>query len=176
MVSRRSESGSKVAATGPGTFTIKVAPGDGSGDSAEATITCPPAKVKEINVSPQTADVEVGQQQTSQATGWDADGNQVPIPDPQWSVSGGGTLMSEGESATFTASQPGEYTITCQDGDSGVQASFPFRVTIQPNLQSIEILSRKLIGVTERLPIHASSLRLMEVHSTPCAGFTSFPG
>ncbi len=65
-----------------------------------------------IIVDPIIANVIYGNQQQFTATGKDASGNTVPIPDPQWSVTGGGTIAVNGNSATFTATQEGNHTIT----------------------------------------------------------------
>jgi hypothetical protein len=66
--------------------------------------------------------LEVGGQQQFTATGYDANNNQVPITDPQWSTSGGGTLTPNGTTCTDTAgTTPGHFTVTCQQGGTAIQ-------------------------------------------------------
>ena len=132
------ESGSKVVATGPGTFTVKVAAGDGSGDSAEATITCPAPQLARIVIHPDPVDMKVGDQQTFQATGKDANGNDVSIPNLQWSATGG-TITSNGQSATYDATEGGDFTITCRDGASGIEGTATIHVQGDGPLDSITI-------------------------------------
>lgn len=59
--------------------------------------------------------MQVNDSQNFTATGKDPQDNTVTIPNPEWQVSGGGTLSPSGANADFTATQPGDYTITCRE-------------------------------------------------------------
>ncbi|NOY06438.1 MAG: hypothetical protein GXO82_07385, partial [Chlorobi bacterium] len=92
-----------------------------------------------VLVYPSSASLKVGEQKVFQAEGKDTSGYRTGIPDPQWSVSGGGTVTPNGESATFTATDPGDFTITCQDGSSGMQGTSSIHITNGSQLSSILI-------------------------------------
>jgi uncharacterized repeat protein (TIGR01451 family) len=86
-------------------------------DNAQIEITSNLAK---IEVHPANIMLNVGNIQHFTATGKDQYGNIIPLTDPQWSTSGGGTLTPSGSTCTYTATTTGSYTITCQeDGTQG---------------------------------------------------------
>ena len=75
---------------------------------------------------------------TLTATGKNAGGGTVPIPNPIWEVTGGGTIAPNGQNCTFTATTAGTYQITCRDSDSGIFSSAGISIS-DPTLASIEI-------------------------------------
>ncbi len=77
-----------------------------------------------IKVDPPDTTVHIGNPPvTFTATGKDAKGNTVAIPNPEWSVNGGGTIVPNGQECTFTPTAVGTWTLTCRDKDSGITGS-----------------------------------------------------
>jgi hypothetical protein len=73
-----------------------------------------------IVISPQTAEISVGESQGFTAVGKDQFGADFPLSNPEWSMTGDGegTLDPTSGSTTteFSATQPGTVQITCSEG------------------------------------------------------------
>jgi hypothetical protein len=92
-------SGMFTAGTTAGTFTHTITATSGS-ISGTASVTVLPGPLEYITVTPPSASIAIGAQQTYTATGYDANDNVVPIA-PQWIVGNGGGTVSQ--SGVFTA-------------------------------------------------------------------------
>jgi len=101
-------------ATGGGDNVIVVG-ASGSDILGTATIhtTGPPSELTSIEMLPPSVNMNVGEQRTFTATGKDQNGNPMALSNPTWSTSGGGTPSGcAGTSCTYTATMPGDFTIT----------------------------------------------------------------
>lgn len=83
-----------------------------------------------IEIVPASVSVRVGDRQAFRAVGRDVGGLPVPVVEPIWQVSGGGSLSPDGSECSFTAAEVGDFTITCRDGSSGVSGTGT--ITIRP--------------------------------------------
>jgi plastocyanin len=92
-----------------------------------------------IIINPSEANMQVGETRTFTAEGRDQDGNPIPIPDPQWTVNGGGTISSNGNTCTFTATETGDYQISCYDSGSTKDGSASLHISPSSQLHSIEL-------------------------------------
>ena len=92
------------------------------------------ATVEITSVPPFSISLEIGQSVIFTAEGKDADGNTVPIPDPQWySDDTHGTIVVDPDNpnkCTYTATDKGEDYMQCCDGPAGtgVHGSRDFNV------------------------------------------------
>ena len=81
------------------------------------------ATVEITSVPPFSASLEIGQSVVFTAEGKDADGNTVPIPDPQWYSDGTcGTMVVDPNNpnkCTYTVTGEGEDYMQCCDGPAG---------------------------------------------------------
>ncbi len=104
-------------ATTPGSRQVFCADGGVSG-VALVTITETP-HLAAIEVDPASVSVDVDGQVGFSATGKDQYGDDFPLVQPVWSVSGAGDgtfAPTSGSATTFTASYPGACTVTCAQG------------------------------------------------------------
>ncbi|MDZ7391607.1 MAG: T9SS type A sorting domain-containing protein [candidate division KSB1 bacterium] len=90
---------------------------------ASAAISClsrssEPWTVSQVVVKPDQVNLVVGQQQQFTAVGMNADGDTLYF-EPEWSATGG-TIDSTG---LYTATQAGDFSVTCTDKLSGASAS-----------------------------------------------------
>ena len=116
----------------------------GSGISGSAGISITDDTLDSIVISPASASMKVGDPAVDfTATGKNAGGQTVPIPNPVWVVTGGGTLAPSGQSCTFTATTAGEYRITCRDSGSGISGSAGISIN-DSSLASIEVLPKSV--------------------------------
>jgi len=105
-------------ATMQGTRQVFCTDGNVSG-AAIVTITEAP-HLAGITIDPASISVDVDGQIAFSATGKDQYGEDFPLTDPEWSVSGAGDGTFEptsGVSTTFTASYPGACVVSCAQGD-----------------------------------------------------------
>ena len=127
-------------ATTAGDFTITVGEG---GTTIEGTATIevmvPPGLTK-IDVTPPAVSMTMGQEQVFIPTGLDQSGDPHPLSSPTWSTSGGGTLSGcTGTLCTYTATTPGDYTITVTEGGTTIQATATIEVMVPPGLTEIDV-------------------------------------
>jgi len=126
-------------ATMPGTRQIFCTDGTVSG-AAIVTITEAP-QLAAIEIDPASISVDVDGQVVLTATGKDQYGEDFPLTDPGWSVSGVGDGAFEptsGVSTTFTASYPGACVVSCAQGDVTGTAELEI-VGEDPRLATIEL-------------------------------------
>jgi len=126
-------------ATMVGTRQIFCTDGGVSG-AALVTITEAP-HLAGIEIDPASATVNIDGQIAFSATGKDQYGEDFPLIDPAWSVSGDGDGTFEptsGVSTTFTASYPGESVVTCAQGDVTATAEVEI-VGEDPRLATLEL-------------------------------------
>ena len=126
-------------ATTPGTRQILCSEGDATG-GALVTITDAP-RLTAVVIDPASATVAVDGQVSFSATGRDQYGDDYPLTDPTWSISGDGDGFfdpASGTTTTFTASYPGSATVSCTEDDVTATAG----ITIEgeaPRLAAIAI-------------------------------------
>ena len=109
-------------ATMPGSRQVFCADGGVSG-AALVTIT-ETAHLAAIEIDPASTTVSIDGHVTFSATGTDQYGVDYPLADPTWSISGDGEGSFDpatGVQTTFTATYPGDATISCTEG--GVTAT-----------------------------------------------------
>jgi hypothetical protein len=100
-----------------------------SGIQGSAIVHITPGALTTIHVEPGDVWLQHGGTQAFTATGYDANNNQVPITNPQWTTTGGGTLSPSGASCTYTATSTGDHTITCKQSGTSIQRSANIQVT-----------------------------------------------
>ena len=126
-------------ATTPGSRQVFCADGGVSG-AAVVTITETP-QLAAIEIDPASVSVDVNGEVVFSATGKDQYGDDFPLDEPVWSVSGAGDGSfdpASGTSTTFTATYPGSCTISCAQG--GVTGTAELEVTGEdPRLATIEL-------------------------------------
>ena len=126
-------------ATTPGTRQILCSEGDVTG-GALVTITDAP-RLASIVIDPASTTVGVDVQVSFTAVGTDQYGDDFPLTDPTWSLSGDGDGSfdpASGTTTTFTATYPGTATVGCTKGDVTATAE----ITIEgdsPRLSAIAI-------------------------------------
>jgi hypothetical protein len=126
-------------ATTPGTRQILCTEGGVNG-GALVTITDAP-RLAAIVIDPASATVDVDGQVAFSATGTDQYGDDFPLTNPTWSLSGDGDGSFDpatGTTTTFTATYPGTATVSCTEGDVSAAAE----ITINgetPRLATITI-------------------------------------
>ena len=120
------------ATTVGGPFTVTAQSGALSA-TAQVTVTAVPV-LTSIVVSPASASVSVGQSQSYSAAGFDQFGNPMAATF-SWSVSGGGTIDSQGVFSATTVGGP--FTVTAQSG--ALSATAQVTVTAVPVLTSIVV-------------------------------------
>ncbi len=104
-------------ATTPGSRQVFCEEGGVSG-AALVTIT-DTAQLAAIEIDPASISVDVNGEVVFSATGKDQYGDDFPLDEPVWSVSGDGDGSfdpTSGTSTTFTATYPGACTISCAQG------------------------------------------------------------
>jgi hypothetical protein len=82
-------------------------------------------RLASIEIDPAETTVAVDGQVAYSATGKDQYGDDYPLADPAWSVSGDGDGVfdpTNGTATTFTATYPGSATVTCTEGDVSATA------------------------------------------------------
>lgn len=87
-----------------------------------------PPELARIIVTPSDTVLTVGQSLQFRAVGKDQYDADYPLSDPQWSTTGGGTLMVDGSHCTYTATTPGEYTLTCRQGGTSITGTATIKV------------------------------------------------
>ena len=92
-----------------------------------------------IVVQPSQANLNVGQYQLFTAWGYDAQGNVILIPNPVWTTSGGGTLSPTGIYCYYTATEEGQFTITCKEANTAIQGVAQIFSTCLSRLSRIEV-------------------------------------
>ncbi len=126
-------------ATTPGSRQVFCADGGVSG-AALVTITEAP-QLAAIEIDPASVSVDVNGSVVFSATGKDQYGDDFPLDDPVWSVSGDGDGVFDpgtGASTTFTATYPGACTVRCAQG--GVTGAAEVEVVgDDPGLATIEL-------------------------------------
>ncbi len=94
---------------------------DGITGRATLRITGDPPELSSIAISPVSAEMEVGQSRTYTAVGSDQYGDEFPLGDPSWTITGDGSGTFDpatGSAAPlFTATRPGTAAIVCSDGE-----------------------------------------------------------
>jgi len=126
-------------ATIPGSRQVFCEEGGVSG-AALVTIT-ETAHLAAIEIDPSSVSVDVNGEVAFSATGKDQYGEEFPLDEPVWSVSGAGDGSfdpASGTSTTFTATYPGSCTISCTQGD--IAGTAELEVTGEdPRLATIEL-------------------------------------
>ncbi|MFQ5572131.1 MAG: YCF48-related protein [Rhodothermales bacterium] len=117
-------------------FIFGSSPTGSFGSKADIT---PASQLTSIEIAPTNVNMQVNDSQVFTATGKDPQGNTATITNPEWQVDGGGTLTPSGFTATFTATTPGNYTITCREAGTTIQGSAAIHISGAPQLTSIEI-------------------------------------
>ncbi len=90
-----------------------------------------------IHINPNSATMQVGDQQQFQAWGDDGSGGTLMLTDPQWSIDGGATLTPILHTCIVKADQPGTYTLKCRQGGTTIEGTAT--ITINTNLTTIEV-------------------------------------
>ncbi|MDM7925974.1 MAG: T9SS type A sorting domain-containing protein, partial [bacterium] len=93
-------------------------------DTIDATITClsrstHPGELSSISMSPVESHLALGEKQQFTAVGFTADGDTLHYFRPVWSATGG-EIDATG---LYTATQTGNWIVTCTDSSSGVTAN-----------------------------------------------------
>lgn len=126
-------------ATTPGSRQIFCEEGGVSG-AALVTITGTP-QLAAIEIDPASISVDVDGSVAFSATGKDQFGDDFPLDDPVWSVSGTGDGSfdpASGTTTTFTATYPGLATVSCAQGDVTGTAEIEVLGEV-PRLATIEL-------------------------------------
>jgi len=97
-------------------------------------LTTPPGELVRIEVTPEVANLRIGDQQQFSARGFDAYNNEVPI-DPIWSTNGG-TITASG---VYTATTVGDFTVTASVEGSPFTGTASVHVT-PGSLDRIEVI------------------------------------
>jgi hypothetical protein len=122
------------AATTAGTHQITCRDSS-SGISGSAGIRITDDTLASVEVTPSSVSMQVGDPPaTFNATGKNSAGQAVPIPNPIWETTGGGTIAPSGQSCTFAATTAGTCQITCRDSSSGISGSAGIHTTEPPPL------------------------------------------
>jgi len=95
-------------------------------------IAAPGGRLVRILVTPRWAILYPGRQQQFAAEGYDRNDQEIPLTNPQWSTTGGGTLIPNGSQCTYTATTIGNYTITCEEPGVQVQGTADIEVIQAP--------------------------------------------
>jgi hypothetical protein len=108
-----------------------------SGNTAEYTAT-DLNQLTTIEVTPATANLQVGDQQQFTAKGYDADENRMPFT-PKWSATGGTIIPNQGalmkvslvdsSTVTYTATEAGDHMVVCRDSTTGIADTAYVQVT-----------------------------------------------
>ena len=126
-------------ATMPGSRQVFCEEG-GVGGAAVVTIT-ETSQLTAIEIDPASVNVIVNGQVSYSATGVDQYGEDFPLTDPVWSISGNGDGIFDpatGATTTFTASYPGKIVVTCSQGDVAGTAALEITGEV-PRLATIEL-------------------------------------
>jgi hypothetical protein len=126
-------------ATAAGTRQVLCSEGGVTG-AAIVTITEAPS-LATIEIDPATVEVGIDGEVSFTATGKDQYGDDFPLSDPTWSVSGAGDGSFDpttGATTVFTPTAPGSCTVTCTDGDVEGTASVQI-IGDDPYLATIEV-------------------------------------
>ncbi len=111
-----------------------------------------------IEISPSSAELEVGESQSFTATGKDQFGADFPLTNPVWSMTGTGDGTFDppsGDATTqFSATLPGNLQLTCTDGPVSGAASVVItgdppalsEIVISPSSVEMEVGQRKLFA------------------------------
>jgi len=94
------------AGTTPGDFTV-TASVQGSTATGTASVHVNPPELTRVDVDPPEVTLNINEQLQLHATGYDAQGNEIPI-DPVWTASGG-TITTGG---LYTATTAGDFAVT----------------------------------------------------------------
>ncbi len=116
-------------ATSPGEYQISCMESGTSIRGIADIHTTDPNQLATIEITPSTANLQVGDQQVFTATGKDGNGNSLTIPNPVWETSGGGTITPDGQNCTFTAAQVGVWTLSCQQTGTEIKDEASITVT-----------------------------------------------
>ncbi|MDZ7316183.1 MAG: T9SS type A sorting domain-containing protein, partial [candidate division KSB1 bacterium] len=87
-----------------------------------------PSELVKITITPAETVLTVGQSLQLRAVGKDQYDADYPLTDPQWSTTGGGTLTVDGSICTYTATTPGEFTLTCRQGGTSIFGTATIKV------------------------------------------------
>jgi plastocyanin len=127
--------GGQYTATEPGDFTV-TASVEGSEVQGTATVHVDSVPVlSRIDVTPSSCTMHVGDTRLFTAQGFDQNGNEMPIT-PIWSATGG-AITQEGQ---YTATEPGDFTVTASVEGSEVQGTTTVHVDPVPVLSRIDVL------------------------------------
>ena len=111
-----------------------------------------------IEISPSSAEIEVGESRNFTATGKDQNGADFALSNPVWSMTGtgDGVFSPPSGSATtqFSANLPGELQLTCTDGSVSGAASVVVTgdppvlsaIVVSPSSAEMEVGQRKIFG------------------------------
>ena len=77
-------------------------------------------ELRAIGIDPNKVTLASGETQKFTAKGEDPYGNPVDMKNPVFELDGGGTFDQNGSEGTFTAEEPGDWTLTCTDQNTGI--------------------------------------------------------
>ncbi|MGQ9771846.1 MAG: hypothetical protein ACUVQG_14980, partial [Thermogutta sp.] len=98
---------------------------EGSPVTGTASVHVTQDQLFRIDVTPSNVNLRIGDQQQFNATGYDADGNEVPIT-PAWTTTGGTITPSGG---LYTATTVGDFNVTASVEGSPVTGTASVHVT-----------------------------------------------
>ncbi|MBN2000690.1 right-handed parallel beta-helix repeat-containing protein, partial [candidate division KSB1 bacterium] len=95
--------------------------------------------LKKITVTPKSANLSVGDKQEFTANGSNQEDKPMPIENPTWATTGGGTIDPNGNKCTYTAAESGEYTLTCREEGTEIEGVAEITTTGPPNVGRIAV-------------------------------------
>ena len=123
-------------ATGPGDYSLTCTVTAGRAtliDSASLHVKRSESRLSAITVTPSIVTLDVGTQQQFSAGGTDQYGSPFPLSDEAaWTISGGGTIVAHGATCTYTATDYGQFRVTCAVHSGGSTFEGAATVSVVP--------------------------------------------